>query len=364
MRWVALACALGLAVGAAPASAGDTLYITGRVVDGNGAGVRGARVSFELHPNPEMWDQRDCAVRSWEIQCKVHRVAGTTDAAGRYRLPVRKGSYLAKPYEHRLIVTDRPSSAVKAPARTEVTFYFNGKSMPVRDLPVWRVRPTIDPAAPGVRTLHVPQLAGVYGRTYSTGPVAELLQGSAVAWRFTDVVEDREVDARTVEAGTTAIRAIEKGILGRLFPVYTSPAYAVSGGTRPLSRGRACATYGRDDAVVPLAGCKFTDGALTAPVSAAYQRASGKACEAKSQCAHPRWFRIDLGSAQPVGAVAIRGCKPVAAEMSLEGTVFAPYNVTERDGLLVGPPVPARYVRVDLKHCVYKATEVSVFAPS
>lgn len=364
MRWLVAACAVALAVTAAPATASNTAYIRGRVVDGTGAGVRGATVSFELHPNRELYNQHDCPVRPWEIQCRVHKVAGKTDATGRYRLPVRIGSFLATQREHKLVITDRPSPGVKLPARTTVTFYFGGQSRDIAPLPVWRVRPTLAPYAAGLRTLHVDQPPASYGVPYSTGPVVELLQGSRVAWQFTEVVEDREVDGRALESGTTAIRARDTRVLSRLHPVYEGPAYAISGGLRPVSRGVPCATYGRDDAVLPLAKCRFTDGALATPIPASYQRAGGKACDVASMCDHPRWVRLDLGSPQPVGAVAVRGCAPKAAEVSLEGTVFAPFAATERDGLLVGVPAPARYVRVDLKHCVYKATEVSVFAPA
>jgi hypothetical protein len=368
MRRVAVACALGLAVTAVPAAAHShhVAYIRGRVVDGTGAGVRGATVSFELHPNRELYNQHDCPVRPWEIQCRVHKVAGKTDANGRYRLPVRLSSFLATKREHKLIVTDRPTPGATLPARTSITMYFPGTSVDVLDLPVWRARPTISPATvPGMRTLHVDPMPDRYGRPYTTGPVVDLLQGTRTAWQFTDVVEDRMVDGRLVEAGTTAIRARDAKVLGRQFPVYESPAYAISGAAaKPLSRGAACATYGRDDVVLPLSKCKFTDGALATPVDAQYQRAGGKACDVASQCDHPRWLRIDLGAPSLVGAVAVRGCPAKTAEVSAEGTVFAPFTATDRDGLLVGVPAPARYVRVDLKHCVYKATEVSVFAPA
>ena len=365
MRSFLLAGAVAVLCTGAPASAGGTAYVTGRVVDEAGKPVAGARVSFELHPNREVYNQADCAVRSWEPQCQVYRSAGTTNAAGRYRLPVKMSSYLAEKREHDLVVTDRARPGVQSPARTAVKFYFNGKSMPVIDLPVWRGKVSVGAVSSGRRTVHLDTLPASLGRAYSTGPVVELLQGAGVAWQLPDMTEDRDVDARIVETGTTAARASATRILGRLFPRYWTPEYAVSGGVRPLSRGKACATYGRDDAVVPLAKCRFTDGRLASPIDTPYQRAGGKACDVASQCAHPKWVRVDLGALQPVGAVAVRGCVPPAIEVSPEGTVFAPYPVNDfGDGLLVGPPLPARYVRVDLSKCAYKATEVSVFAAS
>lgn len=365
MRSFVLAGVVAVLCAGAPASAGDTAYITGRVVDTAGRPVAGARVSFELHPNREVYNQADCAVRSWEIQCKVHKSSGTTNSAGRYRLPVNLSSYLAEKKEHDLFVTDRARSGVKNPARTAVKFYFNGKSMPVIDLPVWRGTVSVGPASSGRRTVHLDALPASLGRTYSAGPVVELMQGGGVAWQLREMTSDRNVDARIVETGTTATRATATRILGRLFPRYWTPEYAVSGGLRPMSRGKACATYGRDDAVVPLARCRFTDGRLATPIDIPYQRAGGKSCDVASQCAHPKWVRVDLGTMQSVGALAVRGCVPGGAEVSPDGTAFVPYLANDAgDGLLVGPPLPARYVRVDLSRCVYKATEVSVFPPA
>lgn len=363
-RPFAVLALLGLlgVLGAAPASGASTVYVRGRVVDPAGRPVAGARVSFELHPDRTLYNQSDCPMRPTAIECRVHKVAGSTDAAGRYRLPVRLTSYLASTREHHLFVTDRPLSGVRVPARTHITTYFPRKNLDLADLPVWRTRVTIEPDGPVHRMLHVDPLPARLGRRYSSGPVAELLQGGDVAWRLTDVDEDRRVDARVVEAGTTAIRAVEKGILGRLFPTYTSSAYAVSPGVRPVSRGAGCLTYGAGDKALPLPGCRFTDGKLAAPIDQRYQQANGQACNVASACSRPRWLTVTLAEVSPVGAVAVRGCVPAAAEFSVEGVAFAPYPfVDSGDGLLVGAPVPARYVRVDLARCLFKATEVSLF---
>lgn len=364
LRPLALAALLGLAGLSAPADAAPVVHVSGRVVDGAGKPVRGATVSFELHPDRTLYNQHDCPVRPHEIQCKVHKVARTTDAAGRYRLPVKLSSYLASTRSHLLVVTDRPGIGT-VPARTSITTYFPRKAMDIADLPLWRGRATLEPFGPQRRTLHVDPLPASYGRRYTTGPVVELVQGDAAAWRFPEVTEDRLVDARLVESGTTAIRAHDTALLGRLVVTYRSTAYPVTGAVRPLSRGAACATYGKDDAVLPLSGCRFTDGKLAAPIDVAYQRAGNKACDVASQCDHPRWLRIDLRTAQPVGAVAVRGCAPAAAEVSVDGTAYTPYPTHDfGDGLLAGLPLPARYVRVDLGKCVFKATEVSVFGPA
>lgn len=366
MRRVALACAAAVALSGAPANAGDTVYISGRVLDHTGTPVAGAHVSYELRPKPELYNQQDCPMRPWEIQCKVHKVAGRTDAAGRYKLPVKKTSFLATKRSHDLVITDRAITGAKAPARTAITMYFTGKSETIPDLPLWRGRAQLSAAdQSGGRTLSVDAVPATLGRPYSTGPVVELMQGSGVAWRFEEVTAERRVDARVVETGTTGIRVSERRILGRLFPQYQSTVWAVSGALKPISRGTTCATYGRDDAVLPLSGCRFTDGRLATPIPTTYQRVGGKSCDVKSLCAHPKWVQVDLGAAEQVGAVAVRGCVPPAVEVSPDGTVWLPYPTHDfGDGLLVGLPLPARYVRVDLSPCAYKATEISVFAPA
>lgn len=368
MRVVAAACLLGVLGAAVPASAvrTGTVYVTGRVLDGTGRGVPGATVSFELHPDRTLYNQEYCPVRPWEIQCRVHKVARRTDASGRYRLPVDLSSFVATERKHRLVVTDAPRPGVVLPAQTETPLYFGGRSMQVADLPLWRGRVSLTAAqTPGKRLLHVEQQSAAYGRVYTTGPVAELLQGAAPVWSFAKVVADREVDGRVVEQGTTAVRATDSRVLGRLSPVYRSPAYAVGSPVRPASRGAGCATYGRGDVLLPLAGCKFTDGRLATPIDPTYQRAGNTACDVASQCANPRRVVVDLGSPHVVAAYAVRGCATVPpAEVSVEGTAFVPYQTNDfGDGLRVGPPLPARYVRVDLSQCVFKATEISVFAP-
>jgi hypothetical protein len=365
MRRVLLSLAL-LGLLGVPAEAESTLWVRGRVVDGAGDPVAGARVSFELRPNPENYSEKDCPVKPWLIQCRVHEVAGTTDAKGRYRLPVKRSSYLASPKQHHIVVTDRTVPGALAPAESWTTVYFPMKSMDIADIRVWRGEVSIEPDGPVHRLLHVEQLTAEYGQRKRDAPVAELLQGSRVAWTFPGVTADRQVDARVVEIGTTAIRMWDEAIASRLPIHYTSPAWPVSGGVTPLSRRATCWTYGRDDVLVPLSGCRYTDGRLATPIDPRYMQAGGKGCDVGSLCDHPRWVLVDLGEAQLVGASAIRGCLGGEREVSLDGTTYVSWRPgydNDSNGLFVAPPVLVRYVRVDLDPCVYDATELSVFAP-
>jgi hypothetical protein len=358
LRSAAVAALVGLASFGVPAVAASTVHVSGRVIDGSGRGVAGARVEFSLRPDPTIYNEHDCPVRPWEIQCRVHRVTGTTRSDGTYSLPVRLSSYLASEKKHDLVVTDR------AGAQTSVQFYFVRKPMSIPDLPIWRGRASVEPDGPLHRTLHADALTPFYGTLYSPGALVHLLQDSAAAWQFTAVKEDRRIDGRLVEAGTTGIRAYQVAIRERQYLTYASPVYKVGGAVKPVSRGAACATYGPGDKLLPLAGCKYTDGRLTTAISSKYQQAGYTSCNTPSQCANPRHVLIDLKSVQPVGAFVARGCVPGEIEVSAEGTAYVPWPTTTLgDGAYVGPPVLARYVRVDLSQCAFRATELSVFAP-
>lgn len=359
VRPFAAAALLGLLAAVAPASAGGTVYVTGRVVDGSGRGVSGARVVFSLSPDPTIYNEQHCPVRPWEIQCKTHSVAGTTRSDGRYKLPVRLSSYLASEKKHDLTVTDRSG------AETHLAFYFVRKSMPIVDIPIWKGRASVDPDGPLHRIVHADALPPSYGTKYMPGSLVELVQGSTPVWQFPAVTEDRRVDARLVETGTTGVRAYTVAIRQRQYMTYRTPLYKIGGALRPVSRGATCATYGPDDTVLPLSGCRYTDGKLAAPIDPKYQQAGYRACTVASQCANPRSILVDLKSAQPVGALVVRGCVPESAAVSAEGTVFAPWVSHDfGDGALVGVPALARYVRVSLGKCAFGTTEISVFAPA
>lgn len=360
MRLLVAGLALASVCAAAPASAGGTVWITGRVVDSAGKPVSGAHVSYELRVDLTFFDQANCPVRPWDPKCRTHKVTDLTDAKGRYRLPVRLGTWLASPRSHDVVVTDRSGGA-----QTHVSVYFTRKSMEMTDLPVWRGRVTFDSVGPSHRGVRVDPLPASLGRGQTQGPDVELLQGSAVVWRLKAVSDDQRIDNRVIEHGTTGVRAVNRAILGRLSATYWSSVTPVAGAVLPVSRGAECATYGKDDAVLSLASCRFTDGKLATAIPQAYQRAGGKGCDVASQCDHPRWVAVDLGALTMVNAVAVRGCIPEAVEVSPAGSVFTNYPFQDLgDGLLTGPAVLAEHVRVDLSRCTFKATEVSVFEPA
>ena len=364
---LAAACLLGLLGSAAPAVAKTTVHVSGRVLDGAGKPVRGARVTFLLPVDRSGTSQFTCFEATKEPACREHSVAATTDANGRYRLPVKLSSPLAAPLKHTLTVVDRGGSASLPPAKTQMYVYFARKDIDNVNVRLWRGRSSVARGADGTRTLHVDPLTTAYGTLYTKGARAELLQNGAVAWTYIDVKADREVDPRTVEAGTNGIRAVDTAIVGAHVVTYWSPGYSVKDGLKPLSRGRPCSAYGRDDALLKLAGCRFTDGKLATTIDIKYQLAGNKACTSGSLCDHPRWVMVDLGGTRTVDAVVTRGCDPGDAEVSLEGSVYVPFQKSDdaENGVFAGlVPLPARYVRVDLGRCPFSVTELSVFEPA
>jgi hypothetical protein len=70
---------------------------------------------------------------------------------------------------------------------------------------------------------------------------------------------------------------------------------------------------------------------------------------------------VDLGELREPDAYIVRGCPVHAVAGSVEGTVFLDIEVQEKEHRVYtgAPPVPVRYVRLDLGGC--DPREVSVF---
>jgi hypothetical protein len=215
-------------------------------------------------------------------------------------------------------------------------------------------------------------LAAAFGSPREAVPGVELLQDHASVWHYADAEDDHYSDVRTLEAGTTGAREIATASLPHGYRVtYWSRAVPVPAGVKPVSRSAACAVYGSNDALLPLAGCRYTDGRLADELDWRYSSANGKACRFPSAtCPHPLWVRFDLGSLQVIQAAVVRGCSvdetelgTFPAEVSVDGATWLPFLATNPySDLEYALPTPARYVRVDLRSCgAFAPTEVSIF---
>jgi hypothetical protein len=365
-RLIAAAVFASAAVVVPAASAAPTATISGRVLDAAGAPVRGAEVEFEADPEGGFFGFFRCLVPIGD-ECWWHDTSVRTDANGRYAIKVRTDTYLGRTGERDVNVT-QPGAAV--PARTTLRFAWQAKSVRLPDLRLWTPDVSVDPALPAVRTVRVPPLPAEYG-TVPLGafPVADLLRrGDGAAWSYGAVPVVRPADARTVEAGTTHIVATQAARLDGYRVWYHSPGRPVTGGVRPLSRGKSCYAYGKGGKLLRLAGCQYTDGVFAKDPDLRYDLAGYQAC---LSCPERDRVLIDLGSVQTVGAVALRGCwtsdSVAGVSVSSDGKTYQALRevptLTDRD-LRVYVPAQARYVRVDLGFgCRTHIQELSVFAP-
>jgi hypothetical protein len=384
IRPVAALVLLSLLVAVVPASAGGAATVTGRVLDQSGKPVAGAYVRLtrpaEDHGGGFLgglfgfFDALACAfVAITGDRCDYgpDSVAARTDAAGRYTLRLPYDRYVSGADTDTLEIVGKGGGA--APPRLETKVAFPGRSVKLRDYRLWGQAAHLDPVTPLHRTLHVDPLPSALGSA-KDDPDVWLLQGTRRVWSFGAVPRDRQVDTRIAEHGTTSAQASVVARLGSYDVTYTSTARAVRDTVKPLSRGRSCFAYGAKEKPLRLSGCRFSDGRLGDPVSGTYRSASGKAC---TTCANRERLLVDLAEPGVVGAVVVRGCGadgwyglPNASgrapvEVSVEGTRFVPYPTGSPagDGVAVGLPLPARYVRIDLSSCRSVPTEVSVFAP-
>lgn len=368
----ALACALVAATVAVPASAAPPTYVTGRVLDDAGRPVRGATV--RLASDADIFGFPILMACSMFLflppVCRDATASAKTDAAGRYAIRVRSDSLVGRQGQKSLTIIENGTPAVPG-AYTATNVYWTQRNLRVTDLRLWHAKPSVEPVGPLLRVVRREPLPAAFGKAQAATPSVYLLQGAGAVWRYADESDDHYADARTVEAGTTAVREVAVALVGHGYKVtYFSRGVPVSGGVKPVSRGASCAAYGEGDTLVALPGCRYTDGRLAEPVDSRYAYGNGKACRyPTARCAHPGWVRFDLGSPQVVQAAVVRGCTldpndkgMFPAEVSLEGTQWTPLLASNPwSDLVYAPPTPVRYVRVNLRSCAFPPSEVSVF---
>lgn len=368
----AVACALAAATFAVPATAAPKPVVTGRVLDGAGRPVAGATVTIGTKSDAFGFPLLLACVFSLGLlpDCHTWTATGRTDRNGRYAVKIDNGTLVGRTGPKSLTIRE-PGTRTLPGAVTTTEVYWARQNLRVVDLRVWHAKPAVERVGPMVRVRREP-LPAAYGSPKDDVPDVVLLQEAAAVWQYADAEDDHYSDVRTVEAGTTGAREVATASLPHGYHVtYLSRAVPVPAGTKPVSRGAACAVYGPNDTLLPLAGCKYTDGRLADSLDVRYVTSNYKACRfPTASCPHPMWVRFDLGSPQAIQAALVRGCSvdetslgTFPAEVSVDGTVWAPFHATNPySDLEYGPPTPARYVRVDLRGCgSFGATEVSIF---
>lgn len=365
-RLLALVLLLAATVMAVPAQAAPAVTVRGRVLDADGRAVAGAAVEFVLPAEDfGFFGPLVCLLLFWSPPCQDHRVTGRTGSDGRYALRVPLNSYVAEAGSHEVRITDTGGTATRPAAHLLAVTPFRRKNLTLPDLRLWRPSVSLDPGTPLVRRVHADPLPASYGKGDGNGVTVLLLQRSDVVGGWSRVERERVTDARTVEAGATGVDAVARATVGGLRVTYTSAAFPIEPGVRPVSRGRPCWTYGRNDALIPLRGCRFTDGKLSGWPDLDYLRPAWNACAGTTACKHREWLLVDLGSVQPVSALAVRGCHPDTFQTSLDGVTYRDLSGTTlaEPALYETPPTPARYVRIDARLCLSTLSELSVFAP-
>jgi hypothetical protein len=231
----------------------------------------------------------------------------------------------------------------------------------VGDLALWSPALTVTPGADLRATVRWTGPPTADGNTLLRGAVTDGVPtkegGTAALVQFAphgpsaDVVVDRRAieDRPGALVLTTGFSRPRAGQRPRAD--WTAPPVQFPGAGAPLSRGRSCVIEG-----AAIAGCPLTDGDLvTVPVPVPQSFASAT---------------IDLGSAVPVGAVAVRNDGDVVVQLSADGQHFAAATARSSDAFwparrFTGAGASARFVRVLPQGQQRLApTEVSVWPPA
>jgi hypothetical protein len=361
---------------AAPsARAVTTVSVSGRVVDTTGRPVSGAVVTVgDNVPGLLIAIELFACVFSLAavldpLACGPHAVTATIRADGTFTARLPKGSPVQRAGTLRLSVRGMPVAVGLTGALTSTTRPYDGRTRSLGDLPLWqpelrqvrdgdRVRMDVDPP-PGAKSFSM--------RLRSAGE-------KGVAWHLPVSKQGEiDVDARVLEPGTRSADGYADGaVAGHRAGFWSAGRPVAPAVAAPVSRKRPCSTYQDGGALMPIAGCPFTDGRLATELGLheALRLVGRPSCQYDDECsapAAPNAFVLDLGEVRVMRAVLLRDCG-CQVELSLDGTRWYPWLQERREGtagdvVVTGAPVPAQHVRlVGDVFTSWRLREVSVFA--
>jgi hypothetical protein len=223
------------------------------------------------------------------------------------------------------------------PATTE-RFRIQSASVTVADLRLWHPAFSLSAAA-DARWDALPSSG--YGRGSGYRVTFEDTPGAPV-WTFESDGSQLRYDPRVLEDTTGGATVLAKRSVSGAEALYASARVAYTGTAgAPPSRGHPCQT----EPVATPAPCPLTDGDFEHPLSPGAATAT-----------------VDLGPAQPVSLVLVRGCA-CTVEASADGRAWTPIGtLAAADSSLVpSRTVSARYVRLRTGASLDGLREVSVW---
>ncbi|HEX2150334.1 MAG TPA: hypothetical protein VHI31_09215 [Actinomycetota bacterium] len=148
-------------------------------------------------------------------------------------------------------------------------------------------------------------------------------------------------DARGKVSVTAAREGVALGTTTRRSYRSSQTAFRSSAGTPP-SRGTPCSLQSGNGALVPLEGCRATDGVLS---ESAGVPAPTSSPQTNGSTVQPQWVVLDLGRPVSVGLLVLRGCA-CSVEASTDGSTWSPVAQADGHAEIKPPRLRARFVRV------------------
>ena len=273
----------------------EAVPVHGRVVDANGRPVAGALVSLTQEQGAfEAFFTAFAVLGTLGLACltdicELPYGEARSGADGRYTV------YLEKvPDDYTLAVGGKDGPLVTATVR------FAGRPVRLPDVAVWSPAPYLERRGNEARVRFRSPPARLGSWVSAQALVADRNDRELV--RLDQARSGDAFDARLLEDAAARL-SVTVRVRSALGPTAYVARTAVSGGLRPVSRGKPCFEYGRAGRPIRQSPCGLTDGDLVrnwSPKVADYSCGENNPCD--------RRVMVDLGSARRLSFLVARGC--------------------------------------------------------